>query len=186
MMNHRRTVPLLLSALLAVAARAAEETSPRQFAFLFKAGETQTYAVDVSTKMNMDMRAGNEHQTQVMGMAMRYKIALTPDEGGTDAEVKLRLSTSGIEADWDMDGGDGHIVASLKNDQMTGTRNGVTIIDTANNIGVDAAKAIESDLMPLYLTGHVVLDGLGNIVRFEGDPPFVKHWTEACDGQIGL
>jgi hypothetical protein len=177
---------VLRLACLAVAGTAAAQTTPEPFTFRFNAGEAQTYAAAMHLRMSMDMSAGNDHMLQKMDMGARYNVTLTPAEGSTEGAARLHLTTADIEADWDMTLPSAHIVVSLKAGEMVGTRDGVVIIDTAHHIGTDEAEEIEKDLMPLYLSGYVVLDPRGQVIRFEGDPPFVKFWTDEGEGEVGF
>jgi len=173
-----------------IGASQAQQTSrpiaAQRFAFKYEAGRPLAYAMGMKMSMDMDMKVGTENVNMKMIFDLRYRVTLTPTADPEDGITAMRLEPSNIEGDWDITGPGGHIVMSLRGADMKGTQEGVVVIDTAKDVGVDQAQEFKKELLPLYLSGQVELDSRGNVKQFRGDLPFVEFWTDALASQGGF
>jgi hypothetical protein len=167
-------------------ARAAETARADQFIFKYPANRPLAYGMRMKMKLDMDMKSGDQRMTMKMAFDLRYRIKLTPTAAPVAGVSALRLEPSGVEGDWDITGPGGHIVIALRGSQMTGTHDGVEVINTAKGVGEEQAQALKKEITPLYLSGGVDLDQRGNVKGFHGDMPFVDFWTEAMSSQVGM
>ncbi len=168
------------------AAPAAATARADRFTFKYAPNRPLAYAMGMKMTLDMDMKSGAESMTMKMSFDLRYRIKLTPTADTQAGATALRLDPSGIEGDWDITGPGGHIVITLRGTEMKGTQDGVVIINTAEDIGIEQAQAFKKEIMPLYLSGQVDLDPQGNVKGFRGDVPFVEFWTEAMSSQVGM
>ncbi len=164
----------------------ADSARADQFVFKYAADRPLTYAMGMKMKLDMDMKQGTESMTMKMSFDLRYRMKLTPAAAPQGGVTTLRLEPSGIEGDWDITGPGGHIVIALRGSEMKGTQNGNVVMNTAEGIGVEQAQAFKKEILPLYLSGNVDLDPLGNVKGFHGDVPFVDFWTDAMSAQVGM
>jgi|GEM_PF-2683400 len=156
--------------------------------FIFQYMEdTLVYSMNMEIETSSDVESGGATQHIEMAYSLHYDFKLTQTEESNAQWHRLRLEPSNIQGHWDVKGPGGHIVVTLdSNAQMKGTQDETLLFDTENGIGVDQAQEFKKEIYPLYLSGSMELDSLGNLGKFYGDLPFEEFWNEATLGQIGM
>lgn len=176
----------LLSSLCLLVLPTAALAEKEKFQFQYESGKPLTYALTVKMSMAMTMEIGEIVQATNMVYTMTYDATLTPTDKVVDGITTLDFKPSNIGGEWDIDSGDSKILMSLKGKHMKGTVNGQQFIDTENGVGQEAADEVKKEMMALYLSGQMDVDGLGHVKRFHGDEPFVDFWTEMLAQQVGF
>ena len=159
---------------------------PERFALRYPADRPLVYAMAVNMTADMAVKSGEQSTDLQMTVTLRYRVRLVPTVPARNGAATMRLEPSGVEGDWDINSGSGHMAIALRGTEMTGTHNGNVVIDTAHGVGTAQAEELKRQIMPLSLQGEVVLDRRGQAREFHGDPAFVQFWTEAMASQTGF
>lgn len=157
------------------------------FEFRYEPDRPLNYAMAVGMDMDMDLKIMGQVINSKMNFEMRLNLKLTAEGAPVDGVTTLLMNPSKIEGDWVIsDPSGGKMVINLRNSEVKGLHNGVLVIDTKNNVGMDIARELKKEITPLYLSGKVDVDAQGNIKQFHGDLPFVDFWSSQLEEQVGL
>jgi hypothetical protein len=80
----------------------------------------------------------------------------------------------------------GEMVASLHGLEMKATQNGIIVIDTAKAIGEIQGAKLKQEIYPKMLSGYFDFSPAGQIVKIDGDLPFIDYWTHELKLRIGF
>jgi len=161
-------------------AKAAPQSAKPPFVFQYLE-DTLAYALnmDIRTISDVESNGATQHIELAYSLCYHFKLILLKESQGR--WHRLRLEPSNIEGNWDIKGPGGHIVVTLDTSaQMKGTQDETLLFDTEKGIGVEQAQDFKKEIYPLYLSGSLELDSLGNLGKFYGDLPFEEFWNEAA------
>jgi len=169
----------------AASGKAAAET----FAFKFQPKHPLVYSVKTTIKLTSYMSAGAQREnttTTETATETRYKLRLTAMGDRKNGVTPVRYEPFDYESDSEARGPAGNFVNSVRGLEVKGTQNGITVMDTAREIGMSQAKGFKHDAIPLLLSGQMDFEDLGGIKEFHGDLPFIDFWQNLIKSQIGL
>lgn len=158
----------------------------QSFAFHFNRERPEIFTMRMRTVLSMDVRAPAQTLSTRMQVEFRCDMVLTPVDNGNEGITTLRLETVGIQGEWDITGPAGRMIMALEDQDLTGTHDGVTIIDTAAGVGTEQATAFKQDMAPLFLTGTFALTERGEALSFDGEEAFVSFWRDTIGSQMGF
>lgn len=161
-------------------------------AFKFPANEPLIYSVEIKSKTTSERTAGNpmamsaQNSLTRNSAETRFKIKFTALSKAPDGLIKVRYEPFDFEQDIDVTSPQGKLTATIRGLEVTGTQNGILVMDTSKNIGLAQAKPLKATVLPLLLSGEMDFDAAGNIRKFRGDLPFTDYWQDKLKLEVGL
>jgi hypothetical protein len=161
------------------------------FGINFEAGHPLVYSVSMKSKTlterNMETQAGN-NQTSLTkkNSELRYRVRLTPVQKSKSGVWTVHYEPLDFEQDDDFFGNNTHVVTVLRGSDVKTTQNGIVVVDTTKNIGLNQAKTYKQGVYPKMLSGDLDFAPDGSVVKVGGDVPFVDTWTDALKLQVGF
>lgn len=151
---------------------------------LYQTTETKTYISSPSA--TADSYANNSRQAVTKSTTeIRVKFRLTGVTTGQNGLMTVHYEPFDYRSDMDSTGSAGHFITSMHGLSVKSSQNGITIIDTDNDIGMGQAKAFKEGATPALLSGTFDVDRTGAIKDVHGDLPFMDFWKQLMKMQIG-
>ena len=177
--------------MLTLGARAGSTSSDKPVFHLdFQAGHPLVFAVETKQKnvseQTMETQTGNQTALTRTSTELRYKFRLTPVKQLKSGGWTVHYQPFDYEQDVDLFGKGTHVITTLRGSEVKTAQNGITVVDTAKNIGVGQAKAFKQGVYPRMISGEFDFAPDGTITRISGDVPFVDFWTETTKLQVGF
>lgn len=185
--------------MIGVGSRAGEKQSAHPGDnFTFKFGkEPLVYSIRVKTYTKTSVSRGSSYSTGApyansaqsavtSTLDTRYKIRLSGMGQTKDGSMTVRYEPLDYEADSDSTGAAGHFVTTVRGLSVKSTQNGIEIVDTEKEMGMEQAKPYKNAAVPLLLSGSMEMNGIGEIKDIHGDLPFVDFWHRRLKTDLGL
>lgn len=152
---------------------------------LCRTTETKTYLSNPSA--TTDPYANNSRQAMTKATAeTRIKFRLTGVTTNKNGVMSVHYEPFDFKSDLDATGPAGHFITTVHGLSVKSSQNGITIIDTDNEIGMSQAATFKEGAIPTLLSGSFDVDDAGVIKDIHGDLPFVDFWKQQMKEQIGL
>jgi len=175
---------ICLWALVAVAPPAAA-ADKQLFAFKFSTNQPLVYAVTIKSRTVADNNIAGKTSLVKNSSELRYKMRLTGWRKNADGTMTVLYKPFEVEQDLDVFG-TSHVVTQIRGLKIRSLQNGIVVIDTEKNVGMAQVKSIKTGIYPAMLSGYFDFEPTGRAKKYEGDLPFIDHWTDTLKQDIGF
>jgi hypothetical protein len=168
----------------------ARSNADQTFRFNFELNHSLIYSIESKEKTIKDSNGqiqGRSQSSLTRGtIEERYKIKLTPIKKLKDGTWVVHYEPLDFNQNKDVFDSSGEMVASLHGLEMKATQNGIIVIDTAKAIGEIQGAKLKQEIYPKMLSGYFDFSPAGQIVKIDGDLPFIDYWTHELKLRIGF